>query len=135
MVAREWHVGQQIEPLVIESVDPGRIKTMAAFFRTRPPIILDPAATRARGMGETLATQGALNMTWFTETAARFAGGWVRLLAFNVRFLDNVYAGETVECTGTVTALDIGKGKAELELLAAADGRPVLAGTAVVRAG
>ena len=75
-------------------------------------IHLDPAATRARGLGEALATQGALNMTWFTEAAARFAGGWERLLDFNVRFLDNVYAGERVECTGTVTAVDANKGEA-----------------------
>lgn len=135
MAAREWHVGQQVEPFVIESVDAGRIKTMAAILQDPTPIHLDPAATRARGLGDALATQGALNMTWFTEAAARFAGGWDRLLAFNLRFLDNVYAGERVRCTGTVTAFDPDKGEAELALQAAAGARPVLAGTALVRAG
>jgi 3-hydroxybutyryl-CoA dehydratase len=135
MTEQAWQVGQRVEPFVVESVDAGRVKTMAAILQDPTPIHLDPEATRARGLGDALATQGALNMTWFTETAARFAGGWERLLDFNVRFLDNVYAGERVECTGTVTAVDASKGEAELELLAAANGRPVLAGTAVVRAG
>ena len=135
MTGQAWRVGQEVEPFVVESVDAGRIKTMAAILQDPTPIHLDPAATRARGLGNALATQGALNMTWFTEAAARFAGGWERLLDFNVRFLDNVYAGERVECTGTVTAVDASTGEAKLELLAAADGRPVLAGTAVVRAG
>ena len=95
-----------------------------------PPRI---AATRARGMGDQLMTQGALNMTWLVEAAARFAGGRDRLLSFRVRFLDNVFAGERFECGGTVTAVDADAGEASLELLASANGRPVLSGTAVIR--
>jgi acyl dehydratase len=127
------HVGQRVAPFVIESVDPERIKTVAAILQDPTPTHLDPAVTRARGMGESLQTQGALNMTWFLEAAVRFAGGADRLVSFKVRFLDNVFAGERFECTGTITAIDAGAAHAELDLIATANGRQVLGGTAVVR--
>ena len=132
-VSHEFRVGEQVAPFVIESVDAERIKTAAAILQDPTPTHLDPAVTRARGMGENLQTQGALNMTWFVEAAVRFAGGADRLLSFKVRFLDNVFAGDRFECTGTVSAVDANSGHAELELLATANGRPVLGGTAVVR--
>lgn len=129
----DWEVGQQLDPFVIEAVDPRRIKTVAAILRDPTPTHLDPAATRARGMGDRLMTQGALNMTWLAEAAVRVAGGRERLASFRVRFLDNVFAGERFECGGTVTAVDADAGEASLELLASANGRPVLSGTAVIR--
>lgn len=130
-----FHVGQPVSPFVIESVDPDRIKTVAAILQDPTPTHLDPAVTRARGMGENLQTQGALNMTWFLEAAVRFAGGADRLVSFKVRFLDNVFAGERFECTGTIAAIDAVAAQAELQLIATADGRPVLGGTAVIRTG
>jgi acyl dehydratase len=130
---REFRVGQRVDPFVIESVDPGRIKTVAAILQDPTPVHLDPAVTRARGIGDSLSTQGALNMTWFVEAAVRFAGGVDRLVSFKVRFLDNVFAGERFECTGTITALDADAAQGELELAATANGRPVLGGTAVIR--
>src|SRR5437764_11536487 len=98
-----FSVGQQMEPFVIEAVDARRIKTAAAILRDPTPTHLDPAATRARGMGNQLMTQGALNMTWLAEAAARFAGSRDRVVSFRVRFLDNVFAGDRFECGGTVT--------------------------------
>ncbi|MFZ0971843.1 MAG: MaoC family dehydratase [Solirubrobacteraceae bacterium] len=130
---REMRVGQRTDPFVIESVDPARIKTVAAILQDPTPIHLDSAATRLLGMGDSIATQGALNMTWFAEAAVRFAGGRERLLSFEVRFLDHVFGGERFECTGTVTAIDPDQGQARLELLATSNGRPVLGGTALVR--
>jgi len=129
------HAGRRVTPFSIESVDPARIKTVAAILQDPTPMHLDPAANRARGMGGALSTQGALNMTWFVETAVRFAGGVDRLVSFKVRFLANVFAGERFECTGTITAIDGDAARAELELVATADGRPVLGGTAVIKTG
>ncbi len=131
----ELHVGQRVTPFLIESVDSERIKTVAAILQDPTPTHLDPAVTRARGIGDGLITQGALNMTWFVEAAVRFAGGAERLVSFKVRFLDNVFAGERFECAGTITAIDADAAQAELELVATANGRPVLGGTAIVRTG
>jgi acyl dehydratase len=131
----ELQVGQRLAPFSIECVDSERIKTLAAILQDPTPTHLDTAVTRARGMGDSLMTQGALNMTWFVEAAVRFAGGADRLVSFKVRFLDNVFAGERFECTGTITKIDADAAQAELELVATANGRPVLGGTAVVRTG
>ena len=49
-----------------------------------------------------------------------------------VRFLGNVFAGERVECKGSVTSVDAAAGTAELAVEASADGRPVLSGIAVI---
>ena len=62
----------------------------------------------------------------------RFAGSPEALLSIRARFLGNVFAGERVECTGTVTAVDSGSGVAHIDLGATSDGRPVLAGSATV---
>ncbi len=131
----ELHIGQQIEPFTIESVDPEKMKTVAAILRDPTPTHFDTEVTRALGMGDRPVSQGPLNMTWFMEAAVRVAGGRERLVHIKVRFLDNVFARERLECAGTVTAINTDEGKAELELLATADGRPVLAGTAVIRTG
>jgi acyl dehydratase len=133
MAPRKLRVGQQIEPLVIESVDPEKMKTVAAILHDPTPIHFDTDVTRALGMGDEPVNQGPLNMTWFTEAALRFAGGPERLVSFKVRFLDNVFGGERFECSGTITAIDALQGEAELELLASANGRPVLGGSAVVK--
>ena len=128
-----YEVGEQVDPFVIEAVDARRIKTVAAILRDPTPTHLDPAATRGRGMGEQVMTQGALNMTWLAEAAVRVAGGRERLVSFRVRFLDNVFAGERFECAGIVTDVNTEKGEAQLELRASANGRPVLSGSAVIR--
>jgi acyl dehydratase len=130
---KAFAVGQRVDPFVIAAVDARRIKTVAAILRDPTPTHLDPAATRARGLGDQLMTQGALNMTWLAEAAAQFAGGRDRLVSFRVRFLDNVFAGERFECGGTVTSVDADSGEAHLELRASANSRPVLSGTAVIR--
>lgn len=132
MSTRELQVGQQLEPLVVESVEAARMKTMAAILRDPNPIHYDPEVTRALGLGDRPVNQGPINLTWMTETAVRFAGGPERLVSVKVRFLGNVFAGERFECTGTVAAIDPCARRATLELAATADGRPVLTGVAVV---
>ncbi len=133
MATREVRVGEQLEPLVIESVDPERMKTMAAILQDPNPIHFDAATTRALGFGEHPVNQGPINLTWLTEFVQRLAGGADRLVTINVRFLGNVFGGERFECTGTVTAVDAEAGTAELEVNATANGRPALGGTAIIR--
>jgi acyl dehydratase len=132
---RELQVGQQLESLVIEAVDPARMKTMAAILQDPNPIHYDPSVTQALGLGDRPVNQGPINLTWMIETAVRFAGGPERLVSVKVRFLGNVFAGERFECAGTVSAIDVAAGQATLELTATADGRAVLSGIAVVALG
>lgn len=135
MATREIHVGQELEPFVIESVDPEPMKVMAAILQDPNPIHFDPASTAALGMGEKTVNQGPTNVTWLTEFVQRFAGGADRLVTIRIRFLGNVLSGDRFECTGTVTAVDGEAGTAELEVSATSDGRPALGGSAVIKIG
>ena len=130
---REVSPGQALEPLVIESVDPARMKTMAALLQDPNPIHYDAESVKALGYGDRPVNQGPLNMAYVLELASRFGGGPASIRRFSARFLGNVFAGDRVECSGTVSSVDAQAGTAELELQAAVDGTPVLAAVAVVR--
>lgn len=125
--------GQAVEPLVIESVDAARMKTMAAILGDPNPIHFDVDAVRALGYGDKPINQGPLNMAYLLEMVSRFAGGPDAIVRFSARFLGNVFAGDRVECTGTVAAVDAQAGEAQLAVTAAVGERPVLSGTATVR--
>ena len=125
--------GQAIEPLVIESVDPGRMKTMAAILQDPNPIHYDVEVVKALGYGDRPVNQGPLNMAYVLELISRFAGGPAAITRFGARFHGNVFAGDRLECTGTVTAVDEDAATAELELVAAVGGTPVLTGSATIR--
>lgn len=127
--------GEALEPLVIDSIDAARMKTMAAILQDPNPIHFDVDVVKALGMGDKPVTQGPLNMAYLIECISRFAGGPQALRRLKLRFLGNAFAGERLECTGTVTSVDAAAGVAELEVGATADGRPVLGGTAWVALG
>lgn len=124
--------GDRLEPLVVEAVEAGPMKTMAVLLRDPNPIHWDVAVTRTLGLGDRPVNQGPINMSYLIELAARAAGGADKVRRFSVRFLGNVFAGDRVVCEGQVTSLDADTGQATLELTASVDGRPVLAGSATV---
>jgi acyl dehydratase len=126
-------VGDELEPLVIESVDPGHMKTMAMLLRDPNPIHWDTEVTRQLGLGEKPINQGPISLSYLMELAIRPAGSdRAALRRFRVRFVGNVLAGQRVECTGRVVAIDEEAGTAELELAATANGQPVLEGDATI---
>ncbi|MCW3064048.1 MAG: protein dehydratase [Solirubrobacterales bacterium] len=126
-------VGQQLEPLVVESIDVEKMKTMAAILQDPNPIHYDADLVRELGMGDAPVNQGPINLALLMEAVCRFGGGPDSLKRIRVRFLGNVFGGERYECTGKVVAID--GDIAELEVGATANGRPVLAGTASVKLG
>lgn len=129
-MARKLEVGQTLEPLVIESVDPEPMKVMAAILDDPNPIHFDVESTKALGMGDHPVNQGPTNVTWLLEAVQRFAGGPDKIRGFSVRFLGNVFGGDRFEVTGEVTSIDETSGEAELALSATSGGRPALGGTA-----
>lgn len=124
--------GQELEPFVVESVDPGRMKTMALLLRDPNPIHWDTAATARLGLGDRPVNQGPLNLSYLVELAARAAGGPQHVRRFAARFLGNVFAGDRVICTGIVRSVDARRGTAELALVAEVDGRQVLEARATI---
>ena len=132
MRADSLQPGQALPPHVIESVSPEPMKTMAAILDDPNPIHYDEASVRALGLGERPINQGPSNLGYLMEMLVGFAGSAERVRRVRVRFLGNVFAGQRVECSGSVTSVDAAAGTAELAVEASADGRPVLSGIALI---
>jgi acyl dehydratase len=128
----EVRAGQELRPLVIESVDAEKMKTMAAILQDPNPIHFDVDTVRELGLGDRPVNQGPINMSYLINLVSGWTGDPAALRRFSVRFLGNVLAGERLECTGRVTSVDEEAGTAELELHAAVGERPVLSGSATV---
>lgn len=124
-------VGDRLAPLLVDvSAEP--MKTMAAILDDPTPIHYDAGAVRALGLGDAPVNQGPMNIGYLVELLCRRAGGAAAVRRVRVRLLDNVFAGDRVECTARVVAIDNDSGEVALELAASASGRPVLTGEATV---
>ena len=133
MTLTATQVGQTLEPFVVEAVDPERIKVASAILDDPNPIHFDVDAVRRLGLGEATVNHGPINLAYLANVAVRFAGGTQNLRSFKARFLANVFAGDRVECRGSVSAIDRRMGEATLELTATVGDRQVMSGVAVVR--
>ncbi len=127
----ELSVGGALPPFVVESVDPQRMKTMAALLDDPNPIHYDAELVRRLGYGEQPINQGPITMAFMMNVVLGVVGAR-GLRQFSCRFLGNVFAGERVQCDGTITAVDREAGTAEVELTAVAGDRQVLAGAATI---
>lgn len=125
-------VGDELPPMVIESVDAEKMKTMAALLGDSNPIHWDVDTVRDLGMGDQPVNQGPNNLGYVMNMLGDWAGGAERIQKIRVRFLDNVFAGDRLEAGGTVTAVG-DDGTVECDVWLARDGtHPVLAGTATL---
>jgi acyl dehydratase len=124
-------VGAELPPFVVETVDPQRMKTMAALLDDPNPIHFDTDLVVRLGYGTAPINQGPITMSYLMNVVTD-AFGREAIRSFRCRFLGNVFAGERVVCRGTVSALDAAAGTAEIELSAVVGDRPVLAGAVTV---
>jgi acyl dehydratase len=125
-------VGTTLPPFVIESVDPEKMKLMAALLRDPNPIHIDVDSVRALGLGDRVINQGPTNLSYVMTMVTRWTGDVAALRDVRMRFLGNVFGGDRVECGGTVTEVDADNGLVTLDVHATANGQPVLQGTIVV---
>ena len=127
--------GDELAPLVIESVSSEAMKTVAALLHDPNPIHFDVAAVRALGLGDRPVNQGPSNMAYVVSMLARSAGGPERIRRLRVRFLGNVLAGDRLVAGGTVAAVGDQDGErvAEVDVwLERGSGDRVLEGSATV---
>lgn len=99
--------GDTIGPLRVESVDSCRMKTMTVIMRDPNPIHFDESEVCRLGMGDRLVNQGPISMGYILTMLRRHAGSGAAIRGLKVRFLGNVFAGDTVEANGTVTAVTL----------------------------
>ena len=126
-------VGDQLEPLR-RTVEQRQIDAYAEASGDHNPIHVDREFALSVGLPGAIA-HGLLEMGILAEALAVWAGGADRLQLLQVRFSKPLAAGDTITCTGTVTAVDEAQGLATLEVGATSDrGERVLTnGRAVVR--
>ena len=97
-------VGDAIAPLVIESVDPQRMKTMAAILRDPYPIHWDRAAGASMGLGQRTVNQGPLNLGYIANMLMAWAGDDA-IRRLTVKFHARVLDGDRVVARGVVDAV------------------------------
>jgi 3-hydroxybutyryl-CoA dehydratase len=124
-----YSVGDAIAPFTIVA-DPEAMKAWAVFLADPNPIHLDVEAVKAKGLGDRVINQGPANVAYVINMlAAAFPGS--QLESLDSRFLDNVYGGDTVIASGTITAID--GNRVDCAFQVEAEGRgTVNAGTATV---
>lgn len=127
--------GTELPPLRIASVSPERMKTMAALLQDSNRIHIKPEVVQALGMGDRVVNQGPANMGYLMRMLLQAAPG-ARLERMNVRFNANVFAGDSVVASGTVTSEGEPRdGRRVLECQVALDvegGARALEGTATI---
>jgi acyl dehydratase len=107
-------VGDEMTPLS-RTVEQDQISAYAQASGDHNPIHVDPDFARSVGLPGTIA-HGLLDMAILTEAVARWAGGYDRVASIACRFSKPLRPGETVTCTGRVSAIDESEGIATLEL-------------------
>ena len=126
-------VGDRLAPLR-RTVAQAQIDAYAEASGDHNPIHVDADFAQSVGLPGAIA-HGLLEMGILAEALAVWAGGADCLESLQVRFSKPLAAGDTITCTGTVTAVDEAEGRATLEVEATSDrGERVLTnGRAVVR--
>jgi acyl dehydratase len=99
-------VGQELEPFVVERVDPARNMLASAILDDPNPIHYDVQHVRQLGLGDALVNHGPLSLGYLANVAIRFAGGPGAVRRFRARFLGNVLAGDRLVCGGRVKAVE-----------------------------
>jgi acyl dehydratase len=129
----EVQAGDEIPPWTMPSVDPARMRTMAAILRDPYSVHWDREANAALGLPGRVVNQGPLNLGYIVNMLLAWAGpSCVRRLT--VSFGRPVLDGDSVTARGRVTAVtdDGGERRATCEVWLDRDGEHVVTGTAVV---
>ena len=102
------NAGDELGPLVIESVSAENMKALAVVLADPNPIHLDPEAVRALGMGDRVVNQGPANFAWVLDMLREAVPG-AEILDLKVRLLANVFAEDRVVAAGRVEAVEDGR--------------------------
>ena len=126
-------VGDEL-PQLSRTVTQEQISAYAEASGDANPIHVDPDFARAVGLPGTIA-HGLLNMGILAEAVGRWAGGTDRLVSLEVRFSKPLLPGDTITCSGRVTAVDDADGLVTLDVDATSDrgDRVLTNGRATVR--
>jgi len=126
-------VGDAVTPLS-RQVSQEQINAYADASGDHNPIHVDADFARSVGLPGTIA-HGLLELGILAEAISSWAGGSANLRSLSCRFSKPLLPGDTIICTGSVTAVDEAEGVATLEVGASSDrgDRVLTNGRATVR--
>lgn len=101
-MSRIINVGDQLPEFVVPSVDPARMKTMAAILRDPYRVHWDREATREMGLDGRVINQGPLNLSYIINMLHAFVGP-TSIQRLTVTFGRPVFDGDRVVAGGEVT--------------------------------
>lgn len=110
----EVQVGDSI-PELRRTVSQEQISAYAEAAGDPNPIHQDEELARSFGFEGTIA-HGMLSLAILTEAVSAWAGGYERVTSIEVRFSRPLYRGDSITCSGRVTAVDQATGLVSLEL-------------------
>lgn len=125
-----YKVGDALPPFVIASASPASMKDWSVFLADPNPIHLDVEVVKAKGLGDKRINQGPMNVAFMMNMLLAAVPG-CRIEAMDSRFLDNVYEGDHLTASGTVTAVEGNRLSCEFKLEVAGRGT-VNSGTATL---
>ncbi len=97
--------GDAIPALRVDTVDPERMKTVAAILRDPTPLHWDRTLTEAMGFEGRLLNQSPINLGYVINMLTAWAGpGCVRRI--RTEFPQPVFDGQSVTAGGTVVAVN-----------------------------
>lgn len=129
------HPGDELPSCEVGPVSAEKMKMMSALMRDANPIHFDAAAVRRLGLGDRVINQGPLNQAYVISMLTEWAGGADSVRSIRLRYQGNVFAGDQLRASGTVSdVLDQDEVVlAECEVYLDVIGRgTVLSGTATV---
>lgn len=116
-------IGDTLPDFVIPSVSPDAMREWSVFLADPNPIHLDVEAVKAQGLGDKRINQGPANVAYMMNLLmGAFPGCTIE--SMDSRFLDNVYEGDRVTASGTVTAVD--GNRISCDILLSVEGRGVV---------
>lgn len=95
--------GDEIPSYEVGPVSAEKMKTMSALMSDANPVHFDAAAVRRLGLGDRVINQGPLNQAYVVSMLAEWAGGADRVRSMRLRYRDNVFAGDELRASGTVS--------------------------------
>ena len=125
-----YAVGDALPPFVVESASPEAMKAWAVFLADPNPIHLDVEVVKAKGLGDKRINQGPMNVAFMMNMLLAAVPG-CRIETMDSRFLDNVYEGDHLTASGTVTMVEGNRLSCEFKLEVAGRGT-VNSGTATL---
>lgn len=125
--------GDEIPEWDVPSVDPARMKTMAAILRDPYPVHWDRDGNAAIGLPDRVINQGPLNLGYIANMLMSWCGP-TSIRRLTVSFGPPVLDGDHVVAGGRVASVDASGGEQRVtcDVWLARDGLHVVTGTAVV---